>query len=581
MTPSPAAAAPSVTFADLGLPVPLVQALRRDGIEAPFPIQAATVPDTLAGKDVLGRGPTGSGKTLAFGLPMLARLAGGAAKPGRPRGLVLVPTRELAAQIERALDEPALALGLRIASVVGGAPIKRQADRLARGVDLLIATPGRLQDLVLQGSADLSDVVITALDEADHMADMGFLPQVTKLLDRTPKDGQRLLFSATLDGDVDKLVKRYLRSPVTHSTAPPSAAVATMSHHLLYVRKADKRDVVAEIASRDGLTILFVRTKHGADRLAKQLRAAGVAAGALHGGKAQNNRTRTLAAFADGSVPVLVTTDVAARGIHVDGISLVVHVDPPAEPKAYLHRAGRTARAGEDGVVVTLVTEVERTDVEKMTRKAGVDIEGLEVAPGDRQLAAITGARRPSGVPVTLPGATVVKSEADERGSSGAAKGNGRRSSAGAKSTGNRAASGAKTAGSRAATSGKSSGRRAAAGVQSNGSRAAAATEFDGHGAARGAKSDGPRAAAAPKSNGRGAAAATTSDGRRAPAEGKFGGRRGARSTTPDRAAPRADGSAPAPRTRSGRRSGDTTPTRDTTGQPRRRGTGGQRRRTS
>lgn len=394
---------PTVTFADLGLPVPLVQALRRAGIDAPFPIQAATVPDALAGKDVLGRGPTGSGKTLAFGLPMLVRLAGNPAKPRRPRGLVLVPTRELATQIERALDEPALALGLRVASVVGGAPIKRQADRLARGVDLLIATPGRLQDLILQGSADLGDVRITALDEADHMADMGFLPQVVKLLDRTPKDGQRLLFSATLDGEVDKLVKRYLRSPVTHSTAPPSASVSTMTHHLLFVRKADKRAVLERIAAREGLTILFVRTKHGADRLAKQLRASGVPAGALHGGKAQNNRTRTLAAFADGSVPVLVTTDVAARGIHVDGISLVVHADPPAESKAYLHRAGRTARAGEDGVVVTLVTEDERADVEKMTRKAGVDISGVDIRPGDPRLAAITGAREPSGVAVPAP----------------------------------------------------------------------------------------------------------------------------------------------------------------------------------
>ncbi|WP_425296944.1 DEAD/DEAH box helicase, partial [Nocardia abscessus] len=393
--------APTATFADLGLPAVLVQALRREGIETPFPIQAATAPDVLAAKDVLGRGPTGSGKTLAFGLPMLARLMGASAKPGRPRGLVLVPTRELAAQIERALDEPALSLGLRVASVVGGAPIKRQADRLARGVDLLIATPGRLADLLAQGAADLSEVMITALDEADHMADMGFLPQVTKLLDRTPRDGQRLLFSATLDGEVDKLVKRYLRAPVTHSTAPPSASVTTMSHHLLYVGdKVAKRAVATEIAARDGLTIMFVRTKHGADRLAKQLRGAGIPAGALHGGKAQNNRTRTLAAFADGSVPVLVTTDVAARGIHVDGISLVVHVDPPPEPKAYLHRAGRTARAGEDGVVVTLVMNEERREVEAMARKAGVEIDGVEVRPGDRTLIEITGARRPSGIPI-------------------------------------------------------------------------------------------------------------------------------------------------------------------------------------
>ncbi|WP_188828214.1 DEAD/DEAH box helicase [Nocardia camponoti] len=390
--------------------------MRNQGITAPFPIQAATIGDALAGRDVLGRGPTGSGKTLAFGLPMLTRLTGSSSKPGRPRGLVLVPTRELASQIEKALDEAALSLGLRVYSVVGGAPIKRQADRLARGVDLLIATPGRLDDLIKQGAASLSDVAITALDEADHMADMGFLPQVTKLLDRTPKEGQRLLFSATLDGDVDKLVKRYLHNPVTHSTAPPAAAVSTMSHHLLYVRdKFVKRDVATEIAARDGLTIMFVRTKHGADRLAKQLRGAGVAAGSLHGGKAQNNRTRTLAAFADGSVPVLVTTDVAARGIHIDGVSLVVHFDPPAEHKAYLHRAGRTARAGEEGVVVTLVTGEERKDVNAMTRKAGISVDGVEVRPGDRKLIDITGARRPSGVPLATPGAPAQEQPAKTR----------------------------------------------------------------------------------------------------------------------------------------------------------------------
>ncbi|MEV0030026.1 DEAD/DEAH box helicase [Nocardia sp. NPDC050793] len=604
MTPSPAAAAPSVTFADLGLPVPIVQALRRDGIEAPFPIQAATVPDTLAGKDVLGRGPTGSGKTLAFGLPMLARLAGGAAKPGRPRGLVLVPTRELAAQIERALDEPALALGLRIASVVGGSPIKRQADRLARGVDLLIATPGRLQDLILQGSADLSDVLITALDEADHMADMGFLPQVTKLLDRTPRDGQRLLFSATLDGEVDKLVKRYLRSPVTHSTAPPSAAVTTMSHHLLYVRKADKREVIAEIASRDGLTILFVRTKHGADRLAKQLRASGIATGALHGGKAQNNRTRTLAAFADGSVPVLVTTDVAARGIHVDGISLVVHVDPPAEPKAYLHRAGRTARAGEDGVVVTLVTEAERTDVEKMTRKAGVDIEGVDVTPGDKRLAAITGARRPSGVPVTLPGAAVAKQSVEPR-AEAKARSTGRRAGTETRSTGRRAATEAKSSGRRTGAEAGSTPRRAAAkGAATNGRRPAAAANTDGHRTAPetnstarrhsveatsagetptsrgpGRRSRGNRSTTPPAGRGNHAAdprstenrRATTEPARRSTTDGASTAHTAPnrrRSDAPDRSAPRADGSTPVPRTRAGRRS---TEARDTTGGRRRR----------
>ncbi len=387
------------TFAELGLPPLLVQALRRAEILKPFPIQAAVTPDILAGKDILGRAPTGSGKTLAFGLPMLALLRDAPSAPGRPRGLVLVPTRELAAQIERALDDFAVALGLRVASVVGGIPIKKQAEKLARGVDLLIATPGRLADHMAQGSASVADVTITTIDEADHMADLGFMPQVTTILDRTPKDGQRLLFSATLDGEVDKLVTRYLHDPVSHSTAPVSASVTTMAHHLLFVTKADKTAVIAEIGSRKGLTLMFVRTKLGVDRVTKQLRQSGVDAAALHGGKAQNNRTRTLSAFSGGTTPVLVATDVAARGIHVDGISLVVHVDPPAEPKDYLHRAGRTARAGESGVVVTLVTEDERRDVEKMTRKAGVDVVGVNVSPGSVELTRITGARKPSNVP--------------------------------------------------------------------------------------------------------------------------------------------------------------------------------------
>ncbi|MFH5209836.1 DEAD/DEAH box helicase [Antrihabitans spumae] len=400
----------SATFSDLGLPPLLVQALRREDLLAPFPIQAAAIPDVLAGNDVLGRAPTGSGKTLAFGLPMLARLVGAPTKPGRPRGLVLVPTRELAQQIERALDDVAIALGLRVASVVGGVPLKRNVERLTRGVDLLVATPGRLVDLVAQGSASLEDVAITTIDEADRLADLGFLPQVIDLLDRTPSDGQRLLFSATLDNDVDGLVQRYLRSPVSHSVAL-AVEVPTMTHHLLYVDHHDKPAVIAEIASRQGKTIMFVRTKFGVDRVVDALRAVGVEAGAMHGGKTQHHRTRTLAGFADGTTPVLVTTDVAARGIHVDGISLVVHVDPPIDPKDYLHRAGRTARAGEAGVVVTLVTEDQRQEVERMTRQADVEIAAIDVRPGDRAMITITGARRPSGkrVPVAAPPAPAPK----------------------------------------------------------------------------------------------------------------------------------------------------------------------------
>ncbi|WP_280211539.1 DEAD/DEAH box helicase [Nocardia cyriacigeorgica] len=396
------------TFAALGLPVVLVHALGREGIRTPFPIQSATIPDVLAGRDVLGRAPTGSGKTLAFGLPMLVRLAGAPSAPRRPRGLILAPTRELAAQIEGALDPAALALGLRLGTAVGGLPIKRQAEHLARGVDLLIGTPGRLADLIAQQALALDAVRITAIDEADHLAELGFLPQVQTLVDQIPVGTQHLLFSATLDDAVDDLVHRYLRDPVTHASEPmpeTAAAAPAATHHLLFLRKADKRDVVAEVAARTGRTLLFVRTQHGADKLTARLREIGVDAQALHGGKSQNNRNRVLAAFADGSVPVLVATDVAARGIHVDDISLVVHVDPPADPKDYVHRAGRTARAGATGTVVTLVTEDQRDEVAALTRRAGIQAAEATVTPGDRFLRRLTGARTPPGVPIPQPAA--------------------------------------------------------------------------------------------------------------------------------------------------------------------------------
>lgn len=390
-----------LSFADLGLPAPLLRALAENGLSHPFAIQAATMPDALAGRDVLGRAATGSGKTLAFGLPMLARLAAtGTSSPRRPRGLVLVPTRELAAQISDALMPYARAMGLWCRIVVGGASYSRQDDALRRGVDLLIATPGRLSDHVRQGTCVLDDVIVTALDEADQMADMGFLPQVREILDLIDQHGQRLLFSATLDRDVDSLVRQYLHDPVTHSVAPTTASVTTMEHHLLVVSPRDKNDVVAEVAARDGRTIMFVRTKHHVDKLAEKLRSVGVRAGALHGGKAQSARTRILGDFRDGHTPVLVATDVAARGIHVDGVSLVVHVDPPADSKDYLHRAGRTARAGEAGTVVTLVTQNQRRAVLGLTARAGVRPHSTQVRPGDAELNRITGARQPSGEPV-------------------------------------------------------------------------------------------------------------------------------------------------------------------------------------
>jgi superfamily II DNA/RNA helicase len=393
--------APAKTFADLGLPAEIVRVLTREGITTPFEIQAATVPDALAGRDVLGRGQTGSGKTLAFGLPVLARTAqSGRARPHYPKALILVPTRELAMQVADSLMPVGRAVGVFLKTAVGGVPYDRQMDALRRGVEVIVATPGRLADLIERGACKLDDVEVTVLDEADQMADMGFLPEVTDLLAKTPENAQRLLFSATLDGDVDALVKRFMHDPVTHSTAPAEASVSTMDHHLLLIPPADKFPITSWIANRAGKTIVFARTQMGVDRLVEQLAAVGVRAGALHGGKTQRVRTRTLAEFKEGRTNVLVATDVAARGIHVDGISLVVHVDPPKDPKDYLHRAGRTARAGESGAVVTLVLPKQRRTTQAMMSKAGVAPAETRVRLGDDKLSEITGAREPSGVPV-------------------------------------------------------------------------------------------------------------------------------------------------------------------------------------
>ena len=393
------------SFADLGLPRDIVRVLHKQGITDAFPIQEAAIPDALAGKDVLGRGPTGSGKTFTFGLPMVARLEGAPSKSGKPRGLILAPTRELATQIRERLEEPAGALGLRVIEVVGGVNINHHIRALAAPVDILVATPGRAQDLVNQGYLQLDRVEITALDEADQMADMGFIPQVRKLLDMTPSGGQRLLFSATLDGDVDKLVKRYMHSPVTHSTAPVEAAVDTMEHYRLLVGNRDTRaEIVTQIAARKGKTIMFMRTKHGVDRQVKKLRRVGIHAQGLHGDKGQGARTRAIEGFTDGSTPVLVATDIAARGIDIDDVSLVVHIDPPAEHKAYLHRAGRTARAGTTGTVVTLVMDEQRKEVATLLKKAGVDAPEVQVQPLSPELIKITGATKPEGQPLPPPG---------------------------------------------------------------------------------------------------------------------------------------------------------------------------------
>jgi superfamily II DNA/RNA helicase len=371
-TPTASPTDPGCSFAELGIPTSLTAVLAARGITTPRPIQARALPDALAGRDVLGRAETGSGKTLAFGLPLLARTAsgGGRRRPGKPRGLVLVPTRELADQVHDELLPLAAVLGLRLLTVYGGVPLGRQARALRGGIDVVVATPGRLLDLLGQGACSLDQVGVTVLDEADHMADMGFLPAVTSLLDQVPAGGQRLLFSATLDGQVDTLVRRYLTDPVRHQLTPTAAGTARMDHQIRSVRASDKVAVAAELAAGPGRTLVFVRTKHRAARLARQLEHAGVRAGALHGNLTQPARTRALAAFAAGTVPVLVATDIAARGIHVDGIERVVHFDPPAEPKAYLHRSGRTARAGAAGTVITLALPEQASEVAKLHRRA-------------------------------------------------------------------------------------------------------------------------------------------------------------------------------------------------------------------
>ncbi|WP_189314675.1 DEAD/DEAH box helicase [Streptomyces brasiliensis] len=387
---------PQITFADLGLPEGVVRKLAQNGVTTPFPIQAATIPDALVGKDILGRGRTGSGKTLSFGLPTLATLAGGHTEKKRPRAVILTPTRELAMQVADALQPYGDVLGLKMKVVCGGTSMGNQIYALERGVDVLVATPGRLRDIINRGACSLEDVQIAVLDEADQMSDLGFLPEVTELLDQVPAGGQRMLFSATMENEISTLVKRYLVDPVSHEVDAAQGAVTTMSHHILIVKPKDKAPVTAAIASRKGRTIIFVRTQLGADRVAEQLRDAGVKADALHGGMTQGARTRTLADFKDGYVNVLVATDVAARGIHVDGIDLVLNVDPAGDHKDYLHRAGRTARAGRTGTVVSLSLPHQRRQIFRLMEDAGVDA-GRHIIQGgtafEPEVAEITGAR--------------------------------------------------------------------------------------------------------------------------------------------------------------------------------------------
>jgi len=393
------------SFRTLGVPAPLLEVLAADGKTEAFPIQVDTLPDTLAGRDVLGRGKTGSGKTLAFSIPMTARLggalAGGSRRAGRILGLVLAPTRELATQINATLEPLAAAYGLKTTTIFGGVNQNRQVQALNAGVDIVVACPGRLEDLMKQGYVKLDAVEITVIDEADHMADLGFLPSVTRILDKTPRDGQRMLFSATLDNGVDKLVSRFLQNEVLHSVDEATSPVAAMTHHVFHVSGADaKKELVRALASGTGRRILFMRTKHAAKKLAQQLTAQGIPAVDLHGNLSQPQRDRNLAAFSTGAAKVLVATDVAARGVHVDDVELVIHVDPPMEHKAYLHRSGRTARAGAEGSVVTIVLPGQEKDVKDLLRKAAITVTPVRVSADSPEVVELVGEVAPYVKPV-------------------------------------------------------------------------------------------------------------------------------------------------------------------------------------
>ncbi|MFI9613304.1 DEAD/DEAH box helicase [Streptomyces sp. NPDC052023] len=522
-------------FAGLDMPAGLLKTLTAQGVTTPFPIQAATLPNSLAGRDLLGRGRTGSGKTLAFGLAVLARTAGLRAQPKAPLALVLVPTRELAQQVTDALTPYATAVNLRLATVVGGLSITKQASALRRGAEVVVASPGRLNDLVERGDCVLGDVRITVLDEADQMTDMGFLPQITKLIQQVRPDGQRMLFSATLDRNIDRLVQRFLTDPVVHSVDPSAGAVTTMEHHVLHIQdETVKKTVTTRIAARDGRVILFLDTKRSADRLTKRLLAVGVRAAALHGGRSQPQRNRTLEQFKNGQVTALVATNVAARGIHIDDLDLVVNVDPPADHKDYLHRGGRTARAGGSGSVVTLVLPTQKRDVARLMSDAG--IRPRTAGASDAELATITGAREPSGVAVTIEvpqPAAPTASRPDRRNgsrpggrrhrSAGAAKAaTGAATGTGSRGSDRRAAAGATASGGTSATGGRDSARRTGSGGATGGAL--------GTGGRRPDRQSGGRTA-----NGAASGKAGRTSGRRAPGGGAKGGAAGSGGRSSDR----------------------------------------------
>ncbi|MFD5058543.1 MULTISPECIES: DEAD/DEAH box helicase [unclassified Streptomyces] len=497
MTP----ALPAVeAFAELDMPAALLKTLAAQGVTDPFPIQGATLPNSLAGRDILGRGRTGSGKTLAFGLALLARTAGRRSEPRAPLALVLVPTRELAQQVTDALTPYATSVNLRLATVVGGMSITKQSGTLRRGAEVLVATPGRLKDLIERGDCQLDQVSITVLDEADQMADMGFMPQVVALLKQVETDGQRMLFSATLDKNIDRLVKMFLTDPVVHSVDPSAGAVTTMEHHVLHVAdETDKKAVATRIAAREGRVIMFVDTKRAADRFAKRLLASGVRAAALHGGRSQPQRNRTLDQFKNGQVTALVATNVAARGIHVDDLDLVVNVDPPTDHKDYLHRGGRTARAGESGSVVTLVLPEEKREMTRLMADAGIAPRTTRIKSSDEELTRITGAREPSGIAIVVEVPQPTQPKPRTR-SGGTGAGTGGAFRAGSRGRGRRGGAGA--------GSGSGSGSAQGGGEMRSGgaARSGGAVRAGGSGRGNGSGAGAGRAGGSGRSNGSAAA---------------------------------------------------------------------------
>ncbi|WP_416393938.1 MULTISPECIES: DEAD/DEAH box helicase [unclassified Curtobacterium] len=523
-----------IRFSDLGVPAPMVAVLADQGKETAFPIQEDTLPDSLQGKDVLGRGRTGSGKTIAFAIPLVARLAASGRKrrAGRPRALVLAPTRELATQIDVALSPLAKAMGLNTTTVFGGVGQGRQVDALRGGVDVVVACPGRLADLMQQGHVNLGDIEVTVLDEADHMADMGFLPGVTKIMQATPEQGQRLLFSATLDNGVDKLVKKFLHNPVMHSVDEANSPVEAMTHHLFEVADADaKKDLVRTLASGTGRRILFMRTKHHAKRLAKQLSSQGIPAVDLQGNLSQGARERNLAKFSSGEALVLVATDVAARGVHVDHVELVVHVDPPTEHKAYLHRSGRTARAGSSGDVVTVTMPAERRDVAQMMRAAAIKVTPQQVTANSPAVTTLVGEVAP--VRHVAPEQPQQQRQPKQRTAESDTAGGGRRRGRGGRTGG--AAQPARTgSASGSSGAGRRGGRPAEAGAgastgSAGGQRSGAASGGRRSGGSRRASSDTVRGGSAPVWSSEGGYAAGRGTGTESGGNRRGGSRRASR----------------------------------------------------